>query len=338
MGGLLAAVDEENVTNPGEGREPTGGNEVEAAQEVWRGIKQQGRGFLKMVDKQGKQIIDPSKLILVYKNGWLERADKFLAQIVNLYSQLNVSLGNDPNAAKPRVTTTGIQEAVKGADNSKWFMAKGYEFMVKGCAERFVRYLLMCAEESKELGITDRYDEFRNVLGTTDGLLIEGLEDVAPESIALNISYVDNSGKKDFVMKLAENLVAQGKLDEDILYLILGTDNWKESFCLMRMSLTKKKKEAAAQAELQHQQIMEQKDADLRIAKALTAAKGAAKDKNISTQGQIDERLTELENKLKQNTMGQQKQQLLNNKLEQQSQKSQLDRQEKVSDALSPAQ
>lgn len=336
MGGLLAAVDEENAVNPGEGREPTGGNETSAAQEQWRMIRQAGKGFLKFVDKQGKPMIDPSKMVLVYKNGYLERADKFMGQIINLYSQLNISLGNDPNAAKPRVTTTGIQEAVKGSDNAKWFMQKGYEFIIKACAERFVRYILMCGQEAKELGISDRYDEFRNILGVTDGLLIEGLEDVPPESVGLSISYVDNAGKKDFVMKLAENLVAQGKLDEDILYLLLGTENWKESFCLMRMSLTKKKKEAAAQQELAHQQKMEEKDADLKIAQALTAAKGQAKDKNIQTQGEIDARLTDLENKLKASTMADQKNQLKNNRIEQDNNKANLQRKAETSDALQP--
>lgn len=336
MGGLLSAVDEENAINPGEGKEPTGGNEAEAAQEQWKMIKQAGKGFIKMVDKQGKPLLDPSKLVVVYKNGYLERADLFMGQIINLYSQLNTALGNDPNAAKPRVTTSGIQEAVKSSDNAKWFMQKAFEFVVKATAERFVRYILMCGQEAKELNAPDRYEEFRNILGVTEGLLIEGLEDVPPESVGLNISYVDNSGKKEFVMKLAENLVAQGKLDEDILYLILGADNWKSAFCLIRMSLVKKKKEAAAQAELQHQQIMEQKDADLKIAMALNKSKADGKTSNIQAQGQVDERLAALEDQLKARTMATQKEQLKSNRIEQDNNKAQLQRKNETADALSP--
>lgn len=336
MGGLLSAVDEENAVNPGEGTEPTGGNEASAAAEQWRMIRQAGKGFLKFVDKQGKPIIDPSKLMFVYKNGYIDRADKFMGQILNLYSQLNVALGNDPNAAKPRVTTTGIQQAVKGSDNSKWFMQKGFEFMVKACAERFVRYILMCGEEAKELGISDRYEEFRNVLGVTDGLLIEGLEDVPPESIGLNIDYTDNTGKKEFVMELAKNYIAQGKLDDDILYLIMGSDNWKYSFCLMRMSLVKKKKEAVAQQALAHEQEMERKDADLKIAMALQKAKADGKNSNIDKQGDVDARLTDLENRLKASTMSDQKNQLKNNRIEQDNNKARINKQEKTSDALQP--
>lgn len=336
MGGLLAAVDEENAFNPGEGREPTGGNEVEAAQEQFRMIKQGGKGFLKFVDKQGKQIIDPSKLLFVYKNGWLERADKFMGQIINLYSQLNVALGNDPNAAKPRVTTTGIQEAVKGSDNAKWFMQKAFEFIVKATAERFVRYILMAGQEAKELNAPDRYDEFRNILGVTDGLLIEGLEDVPPESVGLNIDYSDTSGKKEFVMKLAENLVAQGKLDEDILYLLLSMDNWKNGFCLMRMALTKKKKEEAAKQELLHEQALELEKEKQQTARILVSDKGAAKDKNIMTQGKVQAMLDEQLNKLKAETMAEQKDMISNNKQKENAQKAQLQRQNEVANALSP--
>jgi hypothetical protein len=336
MGGLLAAVDEENAVNPGEGTEPTGGNEVEAAKEQFRMIKQAGKGFLKFTDKQGKPIIDPSKLQFVYKNNWLDRADKFLGQIVNLYSQLNIALGNDPNAAKPRVTTSGIQEAVKSSDNSKWFLQKAYEFIVKNTAERFVRYILMCAEEAKELGITDRYDEFRNVLGVTDGLLIEGLEDVPPESVGLSIDYTDTSGKKEFVMKLAENLVAQGKLDEDILYLLLSMDNWKSGFCLMRMSLTKKKKEEAAKMQLQHEMTMEEKQEDLKIAQALQKAKADGKDQNQLTQGKIQAMLDEQMNKLKAETQSQIKEQMKNNRIEENNNKAKNERANKTSEALQP--
>ena len=336
MGGLLSAVDEENAINPGEGREPTGGNESAAAKEQWKMIKQAGKGFIKMVDKQGKALMDPSKLVLVYKNGYLERADKWAGQIVYLYSQLTTALGNDQNASKPRVATAGIQEAVKGSENSRWFMQKGFEFIIKATAERFVRYILMCGQEAKELHAPDRYEEFKNILGVTDGLLIEGLEDVPPESVGLSINYVDNSGKKEFVMELAKNYIAQGKLDDDILYLIMGSDNWKSSFCLMRMSLTKKKKEAAAQAELQHQQIMEQKDADLKIAMALNKSKADGKNSNIMTQGKVQAMLDEQLNKLKAETMSESKDQISNNKQKENDQKAKLQRQGETADALSP--
>src|ERR1700683_1948009 len=194
----------------------------------------------------------------------------------------------------------------------------------------------MAGQEAKEIGYTERYEEFRNILGVTDGLLIEGLEDCPPEEIGLNISYVNNDAKKDLVIKMCEQYSAQGKIEDEIFWLILSMDNWKEMMCLMKMSMTKKKKEAAAREEYLHQQKMEEKDADLKIAQTMTAAKGQAKDQNIMTQGKVQAMLDQQMDKLKAATMAQQKEQLKNNKLEQQAQKSQLDRQEKTDDALQP--
>lgn len=336
MAGLLSAADEENAINPGEGDTPTGGNEQAAAQEQWKMIRQAGKGFIKMTDKQGKPLIDPSKLVLVYKNGYLERADKFAGQIVSLYQQLNIALGNDPNATKPRVNKQGIMEATQASDNSRWFVAKGYEYMIKTCAERFVRYLLMIGQEAKELGYKDRYEEFRNVLGVTDGLLIEGMEDVPPEDVGLNISYVNNDAKRDFVIKLCEQYVAQGKIDEDIFWLILSMDKWKEMICLMKMSITKKKKEAVAQQQLMHEQELETKQMDLQIAQALQKAKADGKDQNQNTQGGIEARLMDIENRLKASTMAQQKDQLSNNRQKENAQKADLQRQNETADALAP--
>jgi hypothetical protein len=137
-------------------------------------------------------------------------------------------------------------------------------------------------------------------------------------------------------MKLAENLVAQGKLDEDILYLSLSMDNWKSGFCLMRMSLTKKKKEEAAKMQLQHEMTMEEKQEDLKIAQALQKAKADGKDQNQMTQGKIQAMLDEQLNKLKAETQSQIKEQMKNNRIEENNNKAKNERANKTSEALQP--
>ena len=336
MSGLLSAVDEENANDPSLPDQPSGGNEVGAAREQFRMIKQSGKGFLKMVDKQGKPILDPSKMLLVYKNGYLERADKFMGQCVNLYSQLIAALGNEPEGDKARVPVAGIEEAMKTSANSKWFMQKGYEEILKQYGERVVRYVLTIGQEAKELNAPQRYDDFKDILGLANGLLIEGLEDVAPEEIGLTVNYVDNSARKDYIMQLADRYSQQGKIDEDIIYLLMGSDNWKYSFCLMRLGLTKKKKEMAAQMALQHQQVMEEKQMDLKIAMAGVKAKADGKDQNIRTQAQGKLATDKAQNQNKASSMTLQKEQLLNNKLRQEAQKHELQRQDQTFNALSP--
>jgi hypothetical protein len=337
MGGLLSAVDEANAVDTGLKDQPSGGNEVAAAQEQWKMIKQAGKGFIKMTDKQGKPIIDPSKLIVVFKNGLLEKADRVLVQLLKNYEQLVIALGNEPEANKPRVPVAGIEEAAKSSANAKWFVQKGYEEIIKQYGERLVRYIITIGQEAKLYGAPQRYDDFKDIIGVSAGLLIEGLEDIPPESIGLNINYVDNSAKKDFMLNFAMQYVSQGKLDEEILYLIQGSDNWKEMWVMVRMGITKKKKEAAAQQQLEHEQIMEQKQMDLKIAMAGIQAKGAAKDKNIQTQAQGKMATDKALNEEKAKTMATQKSQLLNNKNQENQKKAELERQNKTYDALAPA-
>lgn len=336
IGSMLASVDEANSVDSGMPEEPTGGNEIQAMKQQWKMIKQAGKGFAKMVDKQGNRIVDPSKLVLVYKNGLYEKADKAMVKILQLYEQLVVAIGNEPDANKPRVPIAGIEEVAKNSANAKWFMQKGYEIIVKQYAERILRYVLMAGQEVKTYGFSARYDEFKDILGTSAGLLIEGMEDVPPEMVGLSINYVDNSAKKDYMMKLAELYVSQGKLDEDIMYLMMGSDNWKEMWVMMRMGITRKKKEEAAKAQLMHEQAMEEKKMDLQIAQTLAQTKGEAKDKNIQTQGQMKAMTDKLQNQNKANTMARQKDQLLDNKLKQEEQKHLLQRKDETYNALAP--
>jgi len=59
------------------------------------------------------------------------------------------------------------------------------------------RYILMAGQEVKTYGYSKRYDDFKDILGVTDGLLIEGMEDVPPEEVGLSINYVDRLQKKN---------------------------------------------------------------------------------------------------------------------------------------------
>lgn len=334
LGGLLSAVEEDNNISPGLPKDPSGGNGQDALKEQWSMIKQGGKGFLKMTDKQGKPLLDPAKLMVAFKNGYLDRAEKWMANISILYNQMITALGSESGEAKPRVPVAGVQEQLKNTDNSRWFIQKAYESFVKDYGERFVQYILAISKEPRDFGYHNRFDEFKDVIGMANGLMIEGLEDIAPESIGLTVSYVDNTSKKEFLMQQATAYSSQGKLDDDIVYLMMGIDNWKVATCMMRLGITKKKKEMAAQAELAHQQAMEQKEMDLKIAMAMQDKKAQGKDHNIITQAKAKQLTDKAQNENKSRSMAEQKQQLLNNKLQQENQKHQLQRQDETYDAV----
>lgn len=339
LNGLLSAVDEENKVNISTPGRPGGGNGPDAAMEQWKMIKQAGRGFLNMTDKNGIPLLDPSKLVVYLKNGYLERCEKFLTLAAMLYNDMvrDLLTKDAADLAKPRTSVASTEEAIKSSGNATWFIQKGYEEFYKSNAERFVQYLLMINKEAKDYNYTKRLDEFKDVLGVANALAIAGMENVPPEKVGLTVNYVDNTSKKDFIMQLATDYMKQGKLDEDFLYLILGCDNWKVGYLMMRIGIKIRKKEQAHMEEIQHQRTMEEKKADFDIANALNAGKGQAKDKNIMTKAKMDAMVGESMDRVKAKTMAQQKDQLKNNRIEQDNNKAALDLKTKVADALSPS-
>lgn len=340
--GLLAAVDEDNKISAGDPSRPTGGNGKNAYMQQWDMIKQRSAGFLNMVDRQGNPVIDPSKLLLKFKNDQIERAGKYMAEIAIMYNNLVQAIAmNDARQGqdtKPRTPVAALNESIKSSDNATFFVTKGYETFLKTYAERIVRFIIRIGKDAKTYGFTKLLDEFKSVVGEAFGLTVDGMEDIPPESVGLTVNYTDNSAKKDFVMNMATEFIKQGQLDNDFLYLILGADNWKLSFLLMRIGIKKRKQEKAHEQEVQQQYIMQQKDADLKIAMALQGAKGDSKDKNIMTQGKVDEMVNNSLNAAKAETQQKQKQQLLNNKLEQQEHAADLQQQSKAQDALAGSQ
>ena len=289
---MLAAVDEDNKINGGDPSKPTGGNGRDAYLEQWRMIKQRGTGFLKMTDRQGNAVLDPAKLQMIYKNGQLERAGRFMVEMLNMYNMLTMSLAmtdaREGQDIKPRTTVAAIEESLKASNNATWFVQKAYEVFLKMYGERMVRYILEIMYEAKTYGYTKRLDEFKEAVGVANGLMIEGMEGIKPEEVGLSVNYVDNSAKKDFVMQLAMERVKNGALDDDFIYLIMGTDNWKYSFALMRMGISRRKQEMAHKEELDFERQMQLQDKQLQIAKALQQNKDQGKMQNTELQGKID--------------------------------------------------
>lgn len=302
IGGLLGAVDEDNKINPGDLHKPSGGNGKDAYLEQWRAIKQGGKGFLKMVDKNGQPIMDPSKMVLSVKNGFLERAEKYIALIAILYQEMTKALAFSPMTAgeeiKPRTPVAALEQSLKAADSSKFFIQKGYEAFLKMYAERIICYILLIARENKD-GYTKRWDEFMENVGYANGLAIEGLVDTPPENVGLTVEYVDNTAKKEFIMALAAEYVKTKQITEDFVSLLMGVDNWKYCLCLLRMAIKAGKKEMQAEAAQQQQFIMEQKQMDLQIALALAGAKTQGVNSNIQTEGQIQAMVNDALNKAK---------------------------------------
>jgi len=305
LGGMLGAIDEENNVTVTSKENPTGGNGINPYLEQWRMIKQGGTGFLKMRDKNNNALIDPSKLVVSIKNNFLEKAESTLTQMLMLYETMIKSLAFSPMTAgeevKPRTPVAALEQTLKSTNRARFFIQKSYETVVTMYGERIVRYIIDIANEVDKYKFPDRWDEFMENVGYANGLAIEGMKEIDPECVGLTVNYVDNTAMKEFVMQMAVEYAKSKELNEEFLYLLMGIDNWKYAFVLMRMAMRKRKQEMQAEAARNHQMAMELKQADLAVAMQLQQGKDAGKDQNIVTEGKmkmmIDERLNELKYK-----------------------------------------
>lgn len=291
IGGLLGAVDEDNNLRGASNAEPSSPSR-DAYQEQWRMIKQGGTGFLKMRDNNGNSVADPQKMVINIKNNYLEKAESCLIQMMTLYDYMIKSLAFSPMTAgeevKPRTPVAALEQTLKATAKSKFFIQKAYEDILKGFGERAIRYIIDIAKEAHYYEFPDRWEDFMQNVGYANGLAIEGMKDIDPESVGMSVDYVDNQSKKEFIMQLALEYVKNKELDESFIYLLMGVDNWKYAFVLMRMAIKNRKKELQEEAAIQHQREMEKKQGDLQIAIALDQNKAKGKDQNILTQGQVD--------------------------------------------------
>lgn len=291
IGSLLGAVDEDNNINAGDPNSPTGGNGADAYMQQWKMIKQGGTGFLKMTDNKGNTLVDPNKLVVKIQNGFLDKAEKCLAQMVMQYDLMLKSLAQSPMTSgeevKPRTPVAALEQSLMATSRSKFFMQKGYDTFLTTLAERIVRYIITIFREKDDYSFPHRYDEFMDNVGYANGLALEGMKDVEPEEVGLTVNYVDTQSKRDFIMQLALEHIKNKELSDEFLYLLMGIDNWKYAFVLMRMAIKKGHQRIMEEAQMQHQNIMQQKQKDVELAMLLDKAKAANKDQNIMTEGKV---------------------------------------------------
>lgn len=339
IGAITASADEANNISLEIKDRPVGGNGKDPKLEAMRMLKQGGMAFLKMTDRQGKPLVDPAKFVVTVKNGMREKANLCLANILQLYNLLTISLAqndiSEGQDAKPRTPVAGIMASQQAAEKGVWFVEKGSrEFLVQ-CGERTIQWMLYIIKEHKRYKLDERWNELQNVLGLGNAMALESIEDYNPEEIGLTVSLEDVKAKKQFYSELAVQMLRDGKIADEDLELIVSTieQNWKYGSTLMTISSKKMKKELADKEELQQKYIMQQKEADLKTAQTLMQTKTAGTDQNIMTEGKVKAMLAELVNKGKFQTQAGLLSQRGQNKKEENLQKNELGKEAKTHEA-----
>lgn len=340
IGAVLKATDEGNKINLDQPKRPTGGNGQDPQLEAIRMLKQGGMAFFNMTDKQGNALVDPSKFVVPIKNGMMEKAEKNLGIISQLYNLMTISLaqndlseGQDPPA---RAAVAGIQASIQASANGTWFVEKGAREMLIQCGERTIQWMLYIIKEHKVYKLDERWQEMSAVIGHGNALSLESIEDYEPEQIGLTVTLEDVEARKQFYSELTVQMLKDGKIDESDVELITSAiqQNYKYGSVLLTIAAKKMKKELADKQELEQKYAMQQKQVDLQTAMALQKGKGESKDQNIMTEGKVQAMLQDALNKGKHDSQSLLLQQRGQNKKEETVLKSELDKEEKVQDKI----
>lgn len=332
----LKATDEANQNNPGQPNKPTGPNQVDARLMSWKQLKQGGSAILKMTDRNGNPLaIDPQKFVISVKNGLLDKAEKYLNIILQLYNlmttalaQNDISEGQDP---KPRTAVAGIQASLQASAQGTWFVEKAVREFLIMYGERCVQYMFHILKDHKKYGYDERWEEFKNVIGIGNAMALESIEDYNPEDIGLTVSLEDVSAMKQFYVELTQVMLKDGKIDDADVEMITSAimQNYKYGATLLTIAAKKIKREQAAQQQLMHQQKMEELQMQEKIIADQIKLKSAGKDQNIMTQGQVDDALQTKGDQLKHGSMMEQGRQRTDGRMQENAQKNYLDNQNK---------
>lgn len=343
LGALIKSVDEANNTDMGNPDSPTGGNGMDAAVQSMRMLKQGGMAFLDFRDKQGNLILEPSKLFVPIDTKHLDKGERYLKIIMEQYNMMTMALAQSDLAtgqdAKPRTPVAGLQATLNAGREGMWFMEKPARECLVMFGERIVQFLLYMVQEKKTYGYAQRFDEFSQVVGLANSMLLESVEDLKPEEIGLTVSLEDVSGKQQYYSELTTAMVKSGEIGFEDVEMIISTieKNYKYGSVLLSLAAKKKAKEKADMEDLQHQRTMEEKDKDLQIAKMMIGVKTQGKKEEIDEKGKIQMMINEALAELKHQAMTDQKQQLLHNKVEQDKNKADLQEQGNTQKAIAGA-
>lgn len=325
--GMAQAVDEANS----QGEKGDGGN---AQLQQWKMLKQAGQGFFKFTDKNGNYLADPAKMFIAVKNGLLEKSEHILLRIMDLYNLMTQSLAKGQAAEglqpKARTATAGIEIANENANKATYFIEESYnKGVVVQFAQRGAQHIHTIVKEKTKYNYAERWKIFNDVIGRYNGAILEGIEKINFENIGLTIANKDDAVKRDLVFKTILEKYAGKQISTAGLALAIGTDNWKLQMVELALEEQKAQERAEKQEEVAHQRQMELQQMQLKIAQALEGIKTQGKDQNIMTEGKVQTMVDAQMNQLKAQTMKEQKEQLLHNKLIQDQQKSELNKDQK---------
>jgi len=289
-----------------------------------RRLKQTGYGVGKLFTDLGARIPP----FVEIKTAHLQTAQERLTVIMDLYAMMVRAFGmneiTEGAGPKPRQSLGAIEQAMNISNNATYFIEKGFLDIYKELGFRLLAYFREVVQE----GDSERLREFQDIVGQANAWALEAIKDIPYRKLAVLVDAINTDEQNSFLNQMAMQM-ATGQnplISPDEAIELTFIQNVKYKFALLRLKINKGRRDAMAN----QQQLAEagaaaaQQEFQMRMAEIQAKIQGQAQLTDLIKQW--DGRLLQMEAQLKYMSQSQIKEQIKDNRIEQDTAKMEMEK------------
>lgn len=293
-------------------------NNKSAVNEWAAKLKQTGTAITKLMrDGSGNIIPNQPPPFQEIKSGHLEAAFEKLNSIMVLYTMMLKSLGqnelSEGEAPKPRTNLGSIQIALGASGKSTYFVEEAMSDVISCLGNKMLVYF----KDIVDMGDSNRLQEFKDIVGQANFAALMEIKDIPIRNLGLFVEQTMTKDQKDMLVNIAQSMASAGTLDVSTALFLTMVDNLKYAYAILSFKKVQMDKQLAAIAQQKQTDaltlIQNQTQADLMKIQAQGKIK---KDLEVLL-GQIQTSMEEMVINLKGKWTMQGKEQIKNNRIEQ---------------------
>lgn len=297
------------------------------AASVWaRKLKETGSAITKRLkDKDGNPIADQMPFTPI-KTGHLEAALGKLDAIMVLYDLMVKSLGqnelSEGGAPKPRTNLGSIQLALGTSGKSTFYVEEAYTDVLASIGNKMLKYF----SDIVEYGDSKRLQEFENVVGQVNMAALKEIKGIPLRDLGIYVENTMTKDQKEMVMQLAQSMASAGTLDIETALFLTFVDNLRQAYAILVFKKAQMDKQLAQAKQNDNDFQMQLLDKQKEIELAKIQASGEVKAMLEKLLGNVQMQLETMVINLKGHWTTAGKEQIKNNRIEQDITNSQINK------------
>lgn len=301
-------------------------NNKNAVNEWAAKVKQTGSAITKLLKDENGRPVGNVPPFTDLKSNMLAGAMEKLDAILVLYQFLVKALGqnelSDGEAPKPRTNLGSIQLALGTSGKASFYVEEMYTDMVSCIGNKMLKYFKDIVDD----GDSERLQEFEDIVGQANMTALKEIKDIPMRNLGLYVENVMTKDQKDMVMQIAQSMASAGTLDIATGLFLTLIDNLKQAYAILVFKKDQMDKKLLAQEQAQQQYQMDMADKTLQNKLAEIQAQGQIKQQLEALIINLETKLEETVINLKGHWTVAGKEQIKQNRIEQDITASQIDK------------